>query len=89
MTTIGVDALKDRLSHYLELARQGERIVITDSGRSVAVLAPAEESEPCHRVWELVESGVASWSGGKPTGAGLKPRVKGKSASAIVLEDRR
>jgi HicB-like protein involved in pilus formation len=48
-----------------------------------------ESNETAKRAWELVESGVASWKGGKPKGSRPSPRVKGKSASAIVLEDRR
>ena len=48
-----------------------------------------ESSEVAKRAWRLVESGVASWKGGKPKGSHPRPRVKGKSASAIVLEDRR
>src|SRR4029077_20818246 len=37
---------------------------------------------------KFVESGAASWSGGKPEGSRQKPRPRGKSASGIVLEDR-
>jgi len=48
-----------------------------------------ESSEVTKRARQLVESGVASWKGGKPKGSRPRPRVKGKSASAIVLEDRR
>jgi prevent-host-death family protein len=89
MTEVGVETLKDRLSEYLERAREGERILITERGRSVALLGPIEGSESTKRVWKLVESGVASWKGGKPKGSRPRPRVRGKSASAIVLEDRR
>jgi hypothetical protein len=48
-----------------------------------------EQSEPAKRAWDLVVTGVATWSGGKPLGSSRRPRVRGKSASAIVLEDRR
>lgn len=89
MTEVGVETLKERLSEYLERAREGERIVITDRGQSVALLTPFAAIETAKRAWGLVESGVASWSGGKPRGARPRPRIKGKSASAIVLEDRR
>jgi len=89
MTEVGVETLKDRLSEYLERAREGERILITERGKSIALLGPIEGGEVIKRAWELVESGVASWSGGKPRGSHPRPRVKGMSASAIVLEDRR
>jgi len=45
MTEIGVDTLKARLSEYLERAREGERILITERGRSIALLSPIEAAE--------------------------------------------
>ncbi len=48
-----------------------------------------ESSEVAKRARQLVESGIASWKGGKPKGSHPRPRIKGKSASAIVLEGRR
>lgn len=49
----------------------------------------SRSSEVARRARQLVESGVASWNGGKPRGSRPRPRVKGKSASDVVLEDRR
>jgi prevent-host-death family protein len=89
MTKVGVEVLKDQLGDYLRRARGGERIVITEHGRSVALLIPLEDNASAKRAWELVEAGAAEWSGGKPEGARRRPRSRGKSASAIVLEDRR
>jgi prevent-host-death family protein len=89
MTEVGIETLKVQLSEYLERAREGEQIVITEGGRSIALLGPIEESESVKRAWKLVESGVASWKGGKPKGLHPRPRVKGMSAADIVLEDRR
>ena len=89
MTEVGIDTMKDQLGDYLRRARGGERIVITEHGRSVALLIPLEENASAKRAWELVEAGAADWSGGKPSGSRRRPRSRGKSASAIVLEDRR
>jgi prevent-host-death family protein len=89
MTEVGIETLKARLSDYLKLAQDGERVLITDGGRSIAVLTPIEGSASARRAWELVETGAASWSGGKPRGSRQRPKARGKSASAIVLEDRR
>jgi prevent-host-death family protein len=89
MTEVGIDILKDQLSDYLERAREGERILITERGRSIALLIPSDGSEASQRAWELVEAGVASWSGGKPRGARQKPRTRGRSASSVVLDQRR
>lgn len=38
MKTVGVRELKDRLSEYLRLVREGEEILVTDRGRVVAEL---------------------------------------------------
>ena len=90
MVEVGVKTLKDRLSEYLQRAQRGERVVITDRGRPVAMLSPMEENPEVKHAWELVEKGLASWSGGKPRGV-AEPLIRkgGKSAAEIVLEDRR
>lgn len=89
MTEIGIEALKDRLGDYLARARKGERILITEDGRSIALLIPAEEGESARRASDLVETGAATWSGGKPAGSHPRPRARAGSAAAMVLEDRR
>jgi len=89
MTSVGVKVLKDSLSAYLRRVGEGERIVVTDRGKPVAVLAPAEERSAALQAWQLVERGQAHWSGGKPKGAAHPPRLDGGRAAAIVLEDRR
>ncbi len=88
-TEVGVETLKAHLGDYLKRARKGERIVIIEHGRSVALLISLESNEAARRAWDLVETGAARWSGGKPAGSSRRPRAQGKSASAIVLEDRR
>jgi prevent-host-death family protein len=89
MSEIGIKALKDHLSECLRRARAGERIVVTDRGVAVAVLAPVEELAEVRLAWELVRSGAATWGGGKPRGSVRPPKVRGKPASEMVLEDRR
>lgn len=44
MWTVQVSELKARLSHYVETAKNGEEIVITDRGTPVALLRPLERS---------------------------------------------
>jgi prevent-host-death family protein len=89
MGEVGIKALKDHLSVYLRRAQQGERIVVTDRGAPVAVLAPMEEGMEARLAWGLVQAGEASWSGGKPRGSMAPPKVRGKMASEMVIEDRR
>ena len=40
MTRIGIKELKARLSEYVERARAGEMVVVTDRGKPVAELKP-------------------------------------------------
>jgi prevent-host-death family protein len=89
MGEVGIKVLKDHLSEYLRRVREGERIVVTNRGAPVAVLAPVEEGAEATWAWELVRSGAASWGGGKPKGSTHPPKVRGKMASEMVIEDRR
>ena len=89
MREVAVATLRAQLSDYLQRARQGEQILITEDGRNVALLAPMEPGAPERRAWELVQSGTASWGGGKPLGSRRRAKLSGTSASDIVLEDRR
>jgi prevent-host-death family protein len=43
--TVGVRELRQELSRYLRRVRRGERLVVTDRNRPVAVLAPLPEDE--------------------------------------------
>ena len=43
MTTVAVRELKNRLSEYLRKVKAGERVVITERGRPVAVISAATE----------------------------------------------
>ncbi|HKH43211.1 MAG TPA: type II toxin-antitoxin system prevent-host-death family antitoxin [Thermoanaerobaculia bacterium] len=46
MTEVGDETLRKYLADYLKRAREGERIVITDHGRSIALLIPMGEAKP-------------------------------------------
>jgi len=89
MGRVGIRDLKDDLSRYLRRVRAGERILITDRGKPIAVLSAIEDAGESSWAWKLVEEGLAAWSGGKPQGCPHPPRIRGKTASAIVLENRR
>jgi prevent-host-death family protein len=89
MTRVSVKLLKHSLSEYLRRVREGQRIVVTNRGRAIALLVPVRERATSQGAWKLVEGGIASWSGGKPQGATHPPCLEGGRAAAIVLEDRR
>lgn len=86
MITVGVKELKAKLSNFVDKARSGEEVIITEHGKDVALLLPISKERKA--VKSLIKSGRAKWGGGKPKGVqGIK--VKGKSVSETVLEERR
>ena len=88
MTKVGIRALKNQLSRYLKRTRQGERIVVTDGGKPIALLSSVRESDPAQSAWKMVETRVANWSGGKPRGSANLSRIKGKKTAEVVIEGR-
>jgi prevent-host-death family protein len=89
MQTVGVRDLKNNLSRHLKRVQSGERLVITDRGRSIATLSPVEPTGDLDWVHKMVEAGLVHWNGVKPTGATRPIKAKGWSASQMVIEDRR
>ncbi len=54
---VGIRELRDRLKHYVEAARGGEDVIITDHGHPVARLVALEHERPVDR---LIEAGLAT-----------------------------
>ncbi|OGN94368.1 MAG: hypothetical protein A2Z71_09375 [Chloroflexi bacterium RBG_13_50_21] len=61
---IGIRDLKARLSDYLRQVRRGQVIVITDHGRVVGRILPAETSM-YDIAKNLQSAGLADWNGKK------------------------
>lgn len=86
MTKVGVARLKANLSRYLDVAKNGEEVVITERGRPVAkivALRGAERSES--RRERLARAGVLSLGTGRLRPALLKPPRGPASIGAGVL----
>lgn len=74
MRTVGVRDLKNRLSHYLRLVRNGESVLITDRGEVVAEVRRADAAERRESgLDELVRRGLARPGGRNEPG--LYPRM--------------
>ena len=88
--TVGVRDLKANLSKYLKRVRAGASITVTDRGKAIATIHPAEPKSDLSWVHQMVAEGRAQWNGGKPLGLAkpIKLRGKGKSASEMLIEDR-
>jgi len=53
---VGVRELREQLSAYLDRARNGETIEVTDRGTPIAMLVPISDER--HALAELIASGV-------------------------------
>lgn len=90
--TVGIRALRDRLTRYLERVRRGEQVVVTDRGDPVAILMPYRRKQPSSRSERL----AALFAGGHVTPAQRRflkrpplIRARGPSLAHLVAEDRR
>ena len=89
METVGVRELKSNLSRYLKKVQLGEKIVVTDRKKEVAVILPCGKETDEDELLQLIQRGLVHWSGGKPAGMPSRISLRGKNVSEAVLEDRR
>lgn len=88
MRSAGIRELKRSTSTYLRQVPWGEKILITDRKKLLAVISAVENNRENEIIKQLAETGLAHWTGGKPSGAG--PRIHAKAGVlAAVLEGRR
>jgi prevent-host-death family protein len=89
METIGIRELKNNLSRYMKRVKSGEKIIVTDRKKEIAIILPLEKKSKEEKIYQLIQRGVASWSGSKPEGMPDRIISRGKSVSDAVIEDRR
>jgi antitoxin (DNA-binding transcriptional repressor) of toxin-antitoxin stability system len=83
---VSIQEFKSHLSRYIECAQTGV-IELTSHRKVVArIIGVGQSDHP--GVARLLTAGVATWQGGKPTGAALKLQEHGKTASQMAMEDR-
>jgi len=88
MITAGIREIKNRLGEYIRRVRAGERVVVTEHGKPVAVITRPEGLVD-ERIDNMIREGEAQWGGGKPRGSKKPPKIKGPSVADAVIEDRR
>jgi prevent-host-death family protein len=54
---VGIRELRDRLKHYIQTARSGEDVIITDHGHAIARLVALHDERPIDR---LIKAGLAT-----------------------------
>lgn len=89
METIGIRELKENLGRYMKKVRTGERIIVTDRKKEIAIILPLERKVKEEKIYRLIQRGMAWWRGGKPEGIPVRIVSRGKSVSGAVTEDRR
>ena len=93
MATVGVRELKNRLTHYLRRAKEGEEVVVTERGRPVAVLQSIQHLDRGAaletRLARLAAVGTVTLPTRKGFGRARPVRVSGPPVSRAILEDRR
>ena len=72
--TVGIRELKNRLSHYLEKVKAGDKLAVTDRGAVIAYVLPAAAAPELEGLVRLVREERASWGGGsRATTSGPTP----------------
>ena len=82
---VGVRDLRDNLSRYLERARAGEEVVVTDHGRAVARIVAFDVERPIDR---LVREGKVTPASARERKR-PRPAAASGSVSDFVAEQRR
>lgn len=91
MKQIGIRELKNRLSAYIQEVKNGETVLVTERGKTVAVLK-RESLDPVERALASLHEKklIRLAEEGKPTGlASKRKKVKGSPLSKAVIEERR
>jgi prevent-host-death family protein len=94
MEVVGIKELKNKLTYYLRLTRQGNKIVVTDRGSPVAIIRSVDEIEENEDVEERLASLAKRGMVRLPAKRGRFKKFKaiqvpGKPASEIIIEERR
>lgn len=94
MQMVGVKELKNRLTYYLDIAKGGDNIIVTDRGKPVAILHNLDNVEKEASLEEKLASAARDGKIRLPKkGAKLTPfrpiKIKGKPLSETIIEERR
>lgn len=95
MRTVGLKALKNKLSEYVRAASSGETVVITDRGRVVAELVAPQHLSDRYKDHPVLARGVregwitaAQNPGGEPPPASTVPGVTFERLMTDLRRDR-
>jgi prevent-host-death family protein len=94
MHFVGVRELKNRLTYYLKLTRNGDNVIVTDRGKPMAILHTIETVEKDagleERLVSLAGKGGLRLPAPDARFSKADPcKVKGTPVSKMIVEDRR
>lgn len=81
----GIKELRDHLSRYLEVVRDGHEVTVTDHGKAVARLVPLDRPRPLDR---LVAEGLATTATTRKRSRSLRGIAAKGTVSDLVAEQR-
>ena len=91
MNAVGIRELKNRLTHYVRLAKQGTEIVITEHGRPVALIQRLQDvHNPKTQSAQLAKLGAQGRLilPRRPAIQVKRVRLKGPSLAKTIVEGR-
>ncbi|MDE0644402.1 MAG: type II toxin-antitoxin system prevent-host-death family antitoxin [bacterium] len=86
MPEVGIRALRENLSRYINLVREGEEVVVTDRGKAVVRIVPIDQPGLLER---LVAEGVVTPPLNKERRLPSRRITPTSPVSPLVVEDRR
>jgi prevent-host-death family protein len=93
VSSVGIKELKNRLTYYIRLAKQGEELVVTERGKPVALIQSLHSAKDVTtleaRLARLVAQGVATIPTRRPLKNIKTAKLRGAPVSRIILEERR
>lgn len=86
--SVGIRELKSRLSEYLRHVKAGQTLLITERGRPIGRLVPADQPLEA-RLRAMAQAGLILWSGQKLEPMPPVVRARGERTVAdLLVEDR-
>ena len=86
MDKVGLRELKARLSHYVERARQGQRVLVTDRGKPVAELIALNSER--EELLALARAGKFEWNGEPLKPPPRRVVLRGEPLSKTIIDGR-
>jgi prevent-host-death family protein len=93
MQLVGIRELKNRLTHFLSLSRQGIPVIVTDRNKPIAVLHGLDQVETTagteERLASLAQQKRLRMPGDRSPFRPIRRARGGRKASDLIIEERR